>query len=170
MNKPDNTEKIGQGMIYLAWILFLGLLTFGFNQFLQQQNNPNQEISSQWNNEVAEVVLRRNRNGHYLVNGYINRSPVTFLIDTGATFIIIPEVIANKLNLEKGFPTQSITANGEITVFSTRLESVRIGAIELNNVRASINPYMNGKEILLGMSFMQHLEMIQKGNELILRY
>ncbi len=157
-------------MIYLAWILFLGLLTFGFNQFLQQQNNPNQEISSQWNNEVAEVVLRRNRNGHYLVNGYINRSPVTFLIDTGATFIIIPEVIANKLNLEKGFPTQSITANGEITVFSTRLESVRIGAIELNNVRASINPYMNGKEILLGMSFMQHLEMIQKGNELILRY
>ena len=157
-------------MIYLAWMLLLGLLTYGFNNYLEQQNNPNQNISAEWNNNLAEVKLKQNRYGHYVVNGQINHHPVTFLLDTGATLISIPEKIALQLQLERGYPSQSKTANGTITVYGTRLKSVSIGSIELNNVRASINPHMHGNEILLGMSFMKHLEMTQKGNELIMRY
>jgi len=170
MKKADSSSKIGQGMIYLAWMLLLGLLTYGFNNYLEQQNNPNQNISAEWNNNLAEVKLKQNRYGHYVVNGQINHHPVTFLLDTGATLISIPEKIALQLQLERGYPSQSKTANGTITVYGTRLESVSIGSIELNNIRASINPYMHGNEILLGMSFMKHLEMTQKGNELIMRY
>jgi len=170
MKKADSSSKIGQGMIYLAWMLLLGLLTYGFNNYLEQQNNPNQNISAEWNNNLAEVKLKQNRYGHYVVNGQINHHPVTFLLDTGATLISIPEKIALQLQLERGYPSQSKTANGTITVYGTRLKSVSIGSIELNNVRASINPHMHGNEILLGMSFMKHLEMTQKGNELILRY
>jgi len=170
MKKTDSTSKIGQGMIYIAWILLLTLLTVGFNNYLEQQNNPNQDVSAEWTNNVAEVRLKQNRYGHYLVNGKINNIPVNFLLDTGATLISIPEHIATKLQLKKGYPSQSRTANGTITVYSTRLNSVRIGSIELNNIRASINPYMTGNEILLGMSFMKHLEMTQKNNELVLRY
>lgn len=157
-------------MIYIAWLLLLAMLTYGFNNYLDQQNNPNQDISAEWNNNIAEVRLKQNRYGHYVVNGQINNSPVTFLLDTGATLISIPEKIAHKLKLEKGYPAQSRTANGTITVFGTRLDVVSIGAIKLTNIRASINPYMVGDEILLGMSFMKHLEMTQKGKELILRY
>ena len=157
-------------MTYLAWLLFLALLTFFFNNYLEQQNNPNQKVSSKFGNNVTEVRLIQNRYGHYIVNGQINHLPVTFLLDTGATLISIPSQIAQKLQLKKGYPVQSKTANGNITVYSTRLDSVSIGAIELNNIRATINPYMTGDEILLGMSFMKHLEMTQKGKELILRY
>jgi len=170
MKKTDSTSKIGQGMIYIAWILLLALLTVGFNNYLEQQNNPNQDISAEWTNNVAEVRLKQNRYGHYLANGKINNISVNFLLDTGATLISIPEHIARKLHLKKGYPSQSRTANGTITVYGTRLNSVRIGSIELNNIRASINPYMTGNEILLGMSFMKHLEMTQKNNELVLRY
>jgi aspartyl protease family protein len=170
MKKTDATSKIGQGMIYIAWMLLLALLTYGFNNYLDRQNNPNQNISAEWNNNTAEVRLKQNRYGHYVVNGQINNSPVTFLLDTGATLISIPEKIANKLQLEKGYPAQSRTANGTITVYNTRLDLVSIGAIKLTNIRASINPHMAGDEILLGMSFMKHLEMSQKGKELILRY
>lgn len=157
-------------MIYIAWILFLSILTFAFNKYLDQQNNPNQNVSIQKENNVAEVKLKQNRYGHYVVTGQINQIPVTFMLDTGATLISIPATLAEKLKLTKGYPTQSKTANGNITVYSTRLNSVGIGAIELNNIRASINPHMNGEEILLGMSFMKHLEMTQKGGEMILRY
>ncbi len=157
-------------MIYIAWLLLLALLTYSFNNYLDQQNNPNQNISADWNSNVAEVRLKQNRYGHYVVNGQINNMPVTFLLDTGATLISIPEKIANKLELKKGFPTQSRTANGTITVYSTRLDQVSIGAIKLTNIRASINPHMAGDEILLGMNFMKHLEMTQKGKELVLRY
>ncbi|MCK5188500.1 MAG: TIGR02281 family clan AA aspartic protease [Methylococcales bacterium] len=170
MNNTDNSSKMGQGMTYLAWLLFLALLTFFFNNYLEQQNNPNQKVSSEFDNNITEVRLIRNRYGHYIVNGQINHLPVTFLLDTGATLISIPSHIAQKLHLKKGYPVQSRTANGNITVYSTRLDSVSIGAIELNNIRASINPYMAGDEILLGMNFMKHLEMMQKGKELILRY
>lgn len=170
MNNTDNSSKMGQGMITIAWILFLALLTYGFSNYLDDQNNPNQNVSVEFENNIAEVRLTQNRYGHYIANGKINQIPVTFMLDTGATVISIPAAIANKLNLEKGFPTQSRTANGTITVYDTRLDSVSIGAIELHNIRASINPHMQGNEILLGMSFMRNLEMTQKGNELILRY
>lgn len=170
MNKTNDSSKIGQGMIYLAWLLFLALLTFGFNNYLEQQNNPNQDISVSWDKNSAVVKLKQNRYGHYLANGQINHLPVTFLLDTGATLISIPEPVAQKLQLKRGLSAKSITANGTITVYNTRLNSVSIGSIELNNIRATINPHMKGEEILLGMSFMKHLEMVQKGQELILRY
>lgn len=170
MNKSDNGSKWGQAMIYAAWLLFLAILTFVFNRYLEQQNNPNQNISSSINKNTVEVRLKQNRYGHYLATGQINHTTVTFLLDTGATLISIPEPIAEKLQLQKGYPSQSRTANGTITVYSTQLDSVSIGDIELRNIRASINPYMTGDEILLGMSFMKHLELIQKNKELILKY
>lgn len=170
MTDSNPTSKIGQGMIYIAWLLFLALLTYGFSNYLEQQNNPNQDIAIERNNQTALVRLKQNRYGHYVANGQINSQSVTFLLDTGATLISIPSSIADKLQLERGYPVQSNTANGTITVYSTLLKSVAIGAIELNNIRATINPHMNGNEILLGMSFMKHLEMTQKGKELTLRY
>ncbi len=147
---------MGKTMIYLAWAMLLGLLTFTFSNYLEKQNNPNQQVDTQYNNEVAEVRLKQNRYGHYVA--------------TGATLISIPSSVAQKLQLEKGYPSQSRTANGTITVYTTRLDLVSIGAIELKNIRATINPHMEGDEILLGMSFMKHLEMTQKGKLMILRY
>ncbi len=142
-----------------------------FKKYLDQQNNPNQEIAVYYNtDQIAEVVLQQNRQGHYLANGAINGKPVTFLLDTGATHISIPEHIARRLNLTKGFPMKVNTANGAITVYATQLDSVSIGAITLHNIRANINPFMKSDEILLGMSFMKHLELIQREGQLILRY
>ena len=170
MSDDKGTSKIGQGMIYLAWLIFLVILTMGFNHYLEQQNNPNQDISADWDKGVAEVKLSQNRYGHYVANGKINGQPVTFLLDTGATLVSIPESVAQRLHLKKGLVGKSQTANGTITVYDTRLDSVSIGSIELHNIRASINPHINGDEILLGMSFMKHLEIIQKDKELTLRY
>lgn len=172
MKQPahQTSNQLGKGMIYAAWIVLLVILTIAFNGYLKKQNNPNQTVSSRMSKQgTPEIVLQRNRAGHYLADGFINGNRVTFLLDTGATLVSIPEPLADKLHLKKGgrYPVQ--TANGTIRVYSTTLDSVQLGAIELNQVRASINPHMAGEEILLGMSFMQHLEMIQRGNELILR-
>ncbi len=157
-------------MIYIAWILFLSLLTIAANKLLEKQNNPNQAVAINYDNDrIAEVTLIQNRRGHYVANGKINGKKVTFLLDTGATQISIPEKIAQRLQLKKGSPLQVTTANGAITVFSTKLDSVSLGAITLPNLRAHINPYMEGEEILLGMNFMRHLEMTQRNKKLLLR-
>ncbi|MDQ7091624.1 MAG: TIGR02281 family clan AA aspartic protease [Methylococcales bacterium] len=165
------SQKIGQGMIYLAWFLLLALLTLAANTLLEKQNNPNQNLASDaLNNRMAEVILEQNRQGHYVATGRINTNKVTFLLDTGATQISIPEKIADQLHLKKGYPLQVMTANGSITVYSTDLKQVSLGSITLNNLKAHINPYMNGDEILLGMNFMRHLEIIQRNQQLSLRH
>ncbi len=157
-------------MIYAAWMLLLVILTVAFNGYLEKQKNPNQSVVSNVNGEgISEVVLKRSRSGHYMANGFINGYDATFLLDTGATLVTIPEHLANRMNLTKGRRLPVQTANGVITVYRTMLDSVRLGAIELYRVDANINPRTNSNEILLGMSFMKHLDILQRGDELILR-
>jgi len=166
----ESPQRLGKGMIYVAWLLLLGLLFLFFNHFLKKQDNPNQEPITQYQQDgTREVRLRRSPSGHYVASGMINGQPVVFLLDTGATVVSIPDHVARRLNLERGTPMLASTANGTITTYSTELASVTLGGIELHRVRASINPHMQSDEILLGMSFLKHLEFTQRGDTLILR-
>lgn len=169
MNNPSS-QNLGKGMIVVAWIFVLALLTLFFNSFLDKQNNPNQNVTTQYHNDgIREVRLQRNRSGHYVANGTINGHPVIFFLDTGATIVSIPEHLNKDLKLERGSPLRVSTANGIITTYSTQLDKIALGKIELYHVRASLNPQMKQEEILLGMSFLKHLEFTQRGNTLILR-
>jgi aspartyl protease family protein len=164
------SQKLGKGMIWIAWILVLGVLTLLFNNYLERQYNPNRETVSRITETGArEVVLERNRHGHYVASGEINGERVVFLLDTGATLVSVPAALASRLGLERGPGFPAVTANGTVTVYGTRLDSVRLGDIEVRDVRASINPGLQGDEVLLGMSFMQDLELLQRGGTLTLR-
>jgi len=156
-------------MIILCWIVLLGLLTIYFSRYLEQQNNPNQNLTATQNGQANEVQLQRNRYDHYVASGLINSQEVTFILDTGATDISIPEKVAQKLRLKAGIKIPVNTANGQINVYATTLNSVSLGSIELNDIRANINPYMQGEEILLGMSFLKHLHFSQQGDQLLIR-
>jgi aspartyl protease family protein len=166
----QETQKTGRHMILLAWIIALGMLAFFFNGVLDRQHNPNQQVESSIDEHGQnEVILQRNRQGHYITSGYINNQPVIFLLDTGATVVSVPETVAKRLGLRAGYASQSTTANGTIETYATRLKNVGIGSIELSNVAAHINPHMQGEEILLGMSFLKNLELIQKGEKMTIR-
>ncbi len=166
----DSSQKIGKGMIYAAWIVLLILLTGLFGYFSNQQYNPNQELGVQTSaTGVREVTLQRNRFGHYVATGTLNGEPIVFLLDTGATTLSIPEPVARRLNLVRGAPMQVTTANGVITTYSTTVETVALGSIELHQVRANINPQVQDEEVLLGMSFLKQLEFTQRGESLIIR-
>lgn len=173
MNNPQETKEIkrmGLGMQVLAWLTFLGLGVLFFSDVLEKQFNPNQRLETRHTGDgVAEVVLQRNRQGHYVTSGVINGRPVTFILDTGATGVAIPAAVAKKLGLEPGtaFPTQ--TANGVAVSYAVTLDQVSVGGIELPDVRASITPGLTTNEVLLGMSFLKHIEFTQRGDQLILR-
>lgn len=167
---PDGTRRrLARGMHYLTWVVLLALLVVFFNDYVSERNNPNRHLSLAATGNGGEVVLERNRAGHYVAPGLINGQSVTFLLDTGATRVSVPESLAQRLRLERGSAHQTMTANGVIQVFATTLDSVRLGGIELRHVPASINPYMADNTVLLGMSFMQHLELMQRGGQLTLR-
>lgn len=157
-------------MLVASCALALLALTWYFDGWLDRQQNPNRSPQSyQSQSGAREVVLQRNRQGHYVAGGEINGVPVTFLLDTGATDVAIPESVARRANLQSGYPGQANTANGIVTVYSTRISELTIGNIVLHDVPASITPSMPGETILLGMSALQQVEFTQKGSILTLR-
>ena len=114
-------------------------------------------------------MLTRNRGGHYVFDGQINRQKVTFLVDTGATTTAIPGELQRRLGLEAGTAMQVSTANGLTTAYLTRLDQLAIGDIELHDVSASLISGMGIDEVLLGMNVLKRFELVQRGDQLIIR-
>jgi len=167
--KRDFISRAGTGMIVVAWVIFLAMLFIIFEDRLLERINPNQNIVTTVNGYQKEIVLQRNAYGHYVTSGTINDHPVVFLLDTGASDIAIPESVANKIGLSKGRAITIKTANGNVKAYRTRIDSVAVGDIRLYDLNATILENMAGEEILLGMNFLKHLEIIQKGRELTIR-
>jgi len=168
-DETSEHKRLGHKFVIAMWVAVMIMVFFLFNDLLESDYNPNQQVRSQTNGQQKVVTLQRNRYGHYVSQGKINNQPVTFLLDTGASDISIPEKIAKKLRLKYGQERRYQTANGIIIGYLTNLESVSIGNIKLHNVRASINPKMDDEEILLGMTFLKNIEFTQRGDTLILR-
>ena len=164
-----STKKLGMMFIAGACTVGLLLLTLAFDQILVQQNNPNQSVSTVQGGGFEEIVLQRNRMGHYVFDGEINHHKVTFLVDTGATTTAIPGNLQRALRLESGPATSVSTANGNARAHLTRLDQLRLGDIELYDVNASIIQGMDGDEVLLGMNVLKNFELVQRGEQLIIR-
>ena len=141
-----------------------------FQEQLAHRFNPNSSpVVSMDPEGRAQVILERNAQGHYVANGTINGQPVTFLLDTGATHVALPEQLADRLRLERISGGISQTANGAVAVWRTRLNEVGLGGLSLSNAAASILPSMEaGAPVLLGMSFLKQVDFEQRDGQLIL--
>ena len=164
-----STRKLGNTFTWLGWIIGFFMLALLFDDIIEQQTNPNQSVNTAQNNSFQEIILQRNRRGHYLFNGKINNKIVTFMVDTGATTTSIPAHLSQSLQLPRGRAFQVQTANGISKAYATEIRSLKLGAIEFNNTAASLNPGLQGDEILLGMNILKNMEIIQRGEVLILR-
>lgn len=162
-------QKLGKGMLIIGWLIGLAMLTMIFGQWESHRQNPNTNPKGQLINGVREVTLKENIQNHYVANGTINGEPVTFLLDTGATDVVVPAGLAEKLRLQPGARGMAMTANGAVEVHYTRIDDLTLGNIHLSDVRASINPGMQGEGVLLGMSALKQVDFSQQNGELILR-
>jgi aspartyl protease family protein len=169
-DKPrDFISRAGTTMTVIAWIIFLLILMSVFDYLVSQRNNPNQNIVTTVSGPIKEIELQRNAYGHYVATGTINANDVTFLLDTGASDIAIPESLADEIGLTKGPAITVKTANGNTRAYLTHLDSVALGDIELHDLNATILPNITGEEVLLGMNFLKHFEITQKGRTLTIR-
>ena len=151
----------------MLWVAALGLLG-GLYLLFSMLENGSGTVGSVDSNGSAMVVLEQDRNGHYLAEGQINGRSVTFLVDTGATDVALPESMARALGLEFGPRVKVMTAAGPANAWVTRLNEVTIGGLRRENVRATITDgEFNG--ILLGMSFLRHYSLQQQDGELVIR-
>jgi len=167
----QESKHIGQGMIAAGFILGLFVLTTFFDGVLDNAYNPNRSPESSINAfGDTEVILQSNRQGQYVMTGSVNDVQADFILDTGATDVVIPAGLAQTSGLEYGYQSQAMTANGIVNIYSTIIDKLSLGEITLHNVRASINPAMDERMVLLGMSALQQVEFTQQGSTLTLRH
>lgn len=119
--------------------------------------------------ERQSATLAAGAGGHFSVEGAINGGAVRFVVDTGATVIALPASDASRLGLDyRGGPVGTAqTAAGPTPAYRVRFDTVRVGGIELNNVEGVV--IEKGLNVaLLGMSFLNRVEMRREGDRMTL--
>ena len=102
----------------------------------------------------------------YSLHGSINRFPVSFVIDTGASAVSMNSNIAKRLGIDyklTGKKGISYTASGKDEIYIVNLNRVRVGNIELRNIRGVVHEGDFPVTALLGMSFLGKLDMKREG-------
>lgn len=115
------------------------------------------------------VTLAADGSGHFVAEGAINGVPVRMLVDTGASLIALPGAEAERLGVDyrKGRRNMVSTAAGVVPAYGVRFDSVRLGGIELNGVEGVV--IERGLPVtLLGMSFLNRVEMRREGDTMTL--
>lgn len=128
-----------------------------------------QSVVSAAKAEKPALVLSADGQGHFFTPGTINGEGVRFLVDTGATFVSMGASDARRarVDIAKGTPGQTMTANGVVKVWRVRLSSVKVGNITLHDVDATVHQH-DMPIVLLGMSFLNRMEMRRDGTSLTL--
>lgn len=115
------------------------------------------------------IVLTAGSGGHFVTPGAINGKAVQFMVDTGATTVAMGAEDARRLGIDytKGRLARGNTANGAVTIYEIRLDSVRIGDVEVYDVAASVLPGQLNN-VLLGNSFLERFQMTRLNDQLVL--
>jgi len=117
----------------------------------------------------GRVTLTADARGHFETIGTINGASVRFLVDTGASMISMGIDDARRVGIDylKGQKGFSNTANGVAPVYRVKLDTVKVGEITLNGIDGLVHE-SSMPFVLLGMSFLNRLEMNRQGDSLTL--
>jgi aspartyl protease family protein len=116
-----------------------------------------------------QIQLPMGQGGHYTTIGMINGQVTSFLVDTGATSVVISQLEAEKLGLRYLYGKRIVTqtANGVVPAYVIDLATVRIGDVQVRDVEAIVIPGQLG-HVLLGNSFLNRFQMRRENDVMTL--
>lgn len=163
-------QNLGRTTQHMAvWaLIFLGTIAvIGLWDDIRATVRPAQVVFD----DAGRIEIPRSSDGHYRIMATINGATITFIVDTGASDIVLSKSDARKVGFEPDelpYYGRAMTANGEVRTAPVRLKSVLIGGYEDRNVSARINGGVL-EQSLLGMSYLERYSQITiAGNRLIL--
>lgn len=115
----------------------------------------------------SEIVLTAGPGGHFRTMGSINRHPVNFMVDTGASYISMDTATAERIGLDwrQGNVVAMNTANGVTRAYEVVLTTVRVGDVEVHDVKAVVHS-ATLNFLLLGNTFLSRFDMQRTGETL----
>jgi len=151
-----------------AWgLIFVGVMAgYGLWNDLRLSEAPRQMMA-----DGGEVVLPRAPDGHYYLTLTIDGTPLEFMVDTGATNVVLSRDDARKLGIDPdtlAYLGQAYTANGVVRTARVTLTDVALGDV----VDARLAAYVNDGEMegsLLGMDYLGRFRIEIDGGQMVLR-
>ncbi|MEM9046552.1 MAG: TIGR02281 family clan AA aspartic protease [Pseudomonadota bacterium] len=152
-----------------AWVVIfvLAITAYGFKDTFLAQINPGSAVMV----DDRSVALVRDRSGHFVANVDVNGVAIQFLVDTGASDIVLSKRDAARVGLDVenlNFLGRAYTANGEVRTAEVVLDEVALGDFTDRNVRARVN----GGDLfgsLLGISYLDRFRSWQvQGDRMVL--
>lgn len=149
-NSPGKTmqQAIAWGLIFLGVIAAIGLW-----DDIRQTVRPRQAMLT----EAGRIEVPRANDGHYYLTLGINGTPVEFMVDTGASQMVLTAGDARRAGIDTAdlaYVGRAMTANGEVRTAPVRLDRVELGDVSDRNLRAWVNEGDMDRS-LLGMSYLQ---------------
>jgi aspartyl protease family protein len=119
----------------------------------------------------GQIVVPVARDGHFYLSLDLNGVPVRFVIDTGASDMVLSGADAARIGLDTDqliFSGRALTANGMVQTAPVRLDTVALGGLIDQDVRAVVNRG-DLTESLLGMSYLRRFDRLEiSGGQLVL--
>ncbi len=148
----------------LAWVAIGLTLVVGYSYrdvFADMQTRITSELVPQSGASVGEdgVRFRASADGHFHVRATVDGTPITFLVDSGASDVVLSLDDARRLGMDPDrldFGLTYRTANGEVQAAPVSLGEIELGPIHVADVGASVNSAPMSRS-LLGMSFLRRL-------------
>ena len=123
-------------------------------------------------NAEKTTTLWADPDGHFYTIGTINGVAVRFLVDTGATSIAMNSKIAERVGIDykSGKRGYASTAGGYTPMYEVDIKKIKIGDIEQKYVKGGVIEGSHPTDVLLGMTFLNGVEMRRDGNRMDLIY
>ncbi len=144
-----------------AWgLIFVGVIAaVALWQDVKEEILPRQAISYQ--HRMVEVP--RSPDGHFYLTLLVNSTEIPFVVDTGATKVVLSEQDAARLGIDPRslvFRNRAVTANGEVMTAPISLDRIKVGEIIDRDIEAAVN---SGEldQSLLGMNYLQRWKRIE---------
>jgi len=173
MAAPDekDSDRDGAPRTWLAWgplaILVFWLLVMGaLYAIMSQVLKPTPLLVS----ASGELLIPRARDGHFYVAGMVAGRPITFLVDTGASMVVVSEKFADAAGLARGQSATFKTASGDLQGRIVPGVTVSVGPASISGARVGVGLVGADPDMaLLGQSFLSRFEVVLSGDRMILR-
>lgn len=156
--------SLGQAAQSLAlWgLIFVGVVAiYGLWGDIQHTLRP----AARFDAQSQSIEVPRQADGHYYLTLMVNETPIEFVVDTGASEIVLTQEDARRIGFdpqELPYFGRAATANGEVRTAQVRLDSIALGPVADRNVRAWVNEGEMDRS-LLGMSYLERWGRIEIG-------
>ncbi|APX90758.1 aspartyl protease [Brevirhabdus pacifica] len=145
----------------MLWgVIFVGVVALaGLWDDLERRVVPRQAVFA----SEGRIEVPVNRDGHFYLTLEVGDTPIRFVIDTGATDVVLSRDDAERLGFDMstlGFAGEARTANGRVRTARVELENVGVGDLRDSTLPA----YVNEGEMdtsLLGMAYLKRFEKVE---------